>query len=62
MPNLTAWRWAPARSLMVYDLDQLVPVTEDADKLMAFVFKNPDRKPETLLGVRSILGTNELVG
>ena len=47
---------------MVHDLDQLIPVTEDADKLMSFAFKNPARKREALLGILNILGADELVG
>ena len=46
--------------LMAYDLDQLVPVPEDAS--MTFVFKHPERKREALLGIVNVLGAGEVSG
>jgi hypothetical protein len=42
--------------LMLYDLDQLQPVTDNVpEECYEFAFKHPDRKQEALLGVIKIL-------
>ena len=43
--------------LIAYDLDQLVPIPDEGSQ--GFAFKHPDRKPEALRGIVSILRVGE---